>query len=1018
MRRSPLAAIMLLSALAAPTTGLTKAWASSPPVITAPATSSFLVGVSGTITGSATDPDAGESVTLSQTNNTPFFPNSSSNGPVLNPSLTLTAVPSPGQAGNYTINWSAADTGVPAGTSTATTALHVGPDPSPPVITAPATAAGTENSAVTITATASDFDANLVTLSQTNNAAFLPSGTSVGPVLNPSLPVTGTPNFSQSGSYTINWVAIDNGSPSLSSSAITALTIANLNRNPVITAPATITGPTNSPVTITGTATDPDGQLVTLSQTNNAAFLSGPSSAGPVLNPSITLTGTPSFTQRGSYTINWSAVDANSPAGSSTATTAVTIGTPGRPPVITAPATFTINRALTFTITGSASDPDVQNVTLSQTNNVPFFPASSSSGPSLNPTIALTGGPSPFIGSFTIQWSAVDVDGGTAAATTALLIYDGNHPPLITAPATVSGNENSAVTITASAVDAEANLVTLSQTNNAAFLTGAGSAGPSLNPSITLTGTPNFTQSGSYTINWLAVDDGTPSLSATATTALTIGGPHRNPVIFLAASMTGTEGQPVSITASASSPDGVNVTLCVSNLPPFLVGGPCAGPSLNPALTIAGTPNNTQAGTYTIQWIATDTTVGTGAATTVLMIADSNGTLALTQPADMAVNEGATATQQLTAFNPGNVSLVFSKVGTTPFFMSVSPSGLVTLAPGFADAGSYTATVRVSDGTTSDQKSFAITVVNVNRCPTANAGGPYSGVLFAAVSFDGTGSSDPDGDVLTYAWDFGDGVTGAGATTSHTYATRGTYSITLTVNDGICSTSATTAATITEVFTATAFTAGGNKATSLNSGKPFTCVEVEPVAGSFDIANVDLGSVKMISMGTGSVSEIAAAAGKTDIAGDKNGNGVSEIQACFAKEDMRLLFSHLPAGRNDVDVMITGSLVTGGSFSASLTLEVKATGGALAASVSPNPLNPSATLSYSTTKPGAVKIALYDLNGRLVRTYLDESQAAGTHDVTIEGKSASGSPLASSVYFLKIETESDGAETKSLTILK
>jgi len=38
--------------------------------------------------------------------------------------------------------------------------------------------------------------------------------------------------------------------------------------------------------------------------------------------------------------------------------------------------------------------------------------------------------------------------------------------------------------------------------------------------------------------------------------------------------------------------------------------------------------------------------------------------------------------------------------------------------------------------------------------------------------------------------------------------------------------------------------------------------------------------------------------------------------------------------------------------------------------------------------------------------------------VTIDGKSASGSPLASSVYFLKIETESDGAETKSLTILK
>ena len=45
---------------------------------------------------------------------------------------------------------------------------------------------------------------------------------------------------------------------------------------------------------------------------------------------------------------------------------------------------------------------------------------------------------------------------------------------------------------------------------------------------------------------------------------------------------------------------------------------------------------------------------------------------------------------------PDSDPLTYSKVGTTPFFMSVSASGLVTLAPGFSDAGSYTGTVRVS----------------------------------------------------------------------------------------------------------------------------------------------------------------------------------------------------------------------------------------------------------------------------------------------------------------------------------
>jgi hypothetical protein len=50
-------------------------------------------------------------------------------------------------------------------------------------------------------------------------------------------------------------------------------------------------------------------------------------------------------------------------------------------------------------------------------------------------------------------------------------------------------------------------------------------------------------------------------------------------------------------------------------------------------------------------------------------------------------------------------------------------------------------------------------------------------------SFDGTGSTDPDGDTLTYAWDFGDGHTGSGATVTHTYATGGPKTVVLTVKD-------------------------------------------------------------------------------------------------------------------------------------------------------------------------------------------------------------------------------------------
>jgi glucose/arabinose dehydrogenase/PKD repeat protein len=74
-----------------------------------------------------------------------------------------------------------------------------------------------------------------------------------------------------------------------------------------------------------------------------------------------------------------------------------------------------------------------------------------------------------------------------------------------------------------------------------------------------------------------------------------------------------------------------------------------------------------------------------------------------------------------------------------------------------------------------------------NRSPTAVAtSDTTSGPLPLTVNFDGRGSSDPDGDPLSYDWAFGDGSAHAtGSTTAHTYTTSGTYTATLTVSDGL-----------------------------------------------------------------------------------------------------------------------------------------------------------------------------------------------------------------------------------------
>lgn len=73
----------------------------------------------------------------------------------------------------------------------------------------------------------------------------------------------------------------------------------------------------------------------------------------------------------------------------------------------------------------------------------------------------------------------------------------------------------------------------------------------------------------------------------------------------------------------------------------------------------------------------------------------------------------------------------------------------------------------------------------VNNKPVASLSAtPTSGTAPLEVQFNGSQSSDPDGDALTYSWDFGDGSSGAGATVNHTYTTAGNYVATLTVVDG------------------------------------------------------------------------------------------------------------------------------------------------------------------------------------------------------------------------------------------
>ena len=105
-----------------------------------------------------------------------------------------------------------------------------------------------------------------------------------------------------------------------------------------------------------------------------------------------------------------------------------------------------------------------------------------------------------------------------------------------------------------------------------------------------------------------------------------------------------------------------------------------------------------------------------------------------------------------------------------------------TLEKNFLGVDSFKYTVENDDGKTSNEATVSITVKDDS--PTAEfTYTPTKPNVEKEVKFDATDSSDPDGKIVSYEWDFGDGNTATGEEVTHTYKEEGTYTAELTVTD-------------------------------------------------------------------------------------------------------------------------------------------------------------------------------------------------------------------------------------------
>jgi len=128
-------------------------------------------------------------------------------------------------------------------------------------------------------------------------------------------------------------------------------------------------------------------------------------------------------------------------------------------------------------------------------------------------------------------------------------------------------------------------------------------------------------------------------------------------------------------------------------------------------------------------------------------------------------------------------SNIDGSIGTSSSFSKSDLSvGIHTIYLKVKDSNSWSDEVSTSLIILADQDNNNNQNQATNNPPSADTGGPYTGLSGFTIVFDASKTTD-DGEINTYKWDFGDGNTGSGYKLSHSYTNPGNYTVTLTVTD-------------------------------------------------------------------------------------------------------------------------------------------------------------------------------------------------------------------------------------------
>jgi PKD repeat protein len=299
----------------------------------------------------------------------------------------------------------------------------------------------------------------------------------------------------------------------------------------------------------------------------------------------------------------------------------------------------------------------------------------------------------------------------------------------------------------------------------------------------TFTWTPGTTQAGSYQVTF-TVSDGQAQDSETVTLSVTKA--NSPPVLGAIGSQSIEENQLLTFPISAADADGNPITYSATGLP--------SGASLT-GQTFSWTPTYSQAGSYNVTFVASDGQAQ-DSETITLTVVNSDRPPVLAEVGSQTVNAGSPLSFALAATDPDGDSLTYS-AGSLPSGATLTGQTFAW-TPTSTQAGSYTITFTVSDGTLTSSRTAAIVVAASNVPPVLATIGNKSVNENQLLTFT-ISATDPDGDSLTYsASPLPSGATLTGQTFAWTPASTqtGLYTITFTVSDGTLTDSRTATLTV------------------------------------------------------------------------------------------------------------------------------------------------------------------------------------------------------------------------------